>query len=120
MSTKCSISEAFSSWTSSGTGFPSPIRKHFEISDDSRNDLIESLKSRIEAQQRRIVSLELESKGSNAVTSELEKLQEKISALEAENIRLEARVLQLQLDNDMLRQTNESERLQKRIRHLEE
>ncbi|XP_062542692.1 centrosomal protein Cep290 [Armigeres subalbatus] len=83
-------------------------------------EIIEALKNRIEAQQRRIVAMELERKGSNTMTHELERMQEKISNLEAQNIRLEARTLQLQLDNDMLRQGNESERLRSQIKHLED
>lgn len=54
------------------------------------------------------------------MTHELERMQEKISNLEAQNIRLEAKTLQLQLDNDMLRQSDESERLHSQIKHLEE
>lgn len=83
-------------------------------------EIIEALKNRIESQQRRIVAMELERKGSNAMTHELERMQEKQSNLEAQNIRLEAKALQLQLDNDMLRQSDESERLRSQIKHLEE
>lgn len=64
--------------------------------------------------------MELERKGSNALTSELEKCQEKLAAVEAQNIRLEAKNLQLQLDIDLLRQGDEKERFQKRIKYLEE
>ncbi|XP_046807690.1 centrosomal protein cep290 [Lucilia cuprina] len=84
------------------------------------NDIIEALKARIEMQQRKILALELEGKGSNALTTEMEKLQEKLSSVEAQNIRLEAKNLQLQLDNDLLRQGDGTERLQKRIKHLED
>ena len=83
-------------------------------------EIIDALKARIEMQQRKILAMELEGKGSNALTTEMEKLQEKLSATEAHNIRLEAKNLQLQLDNDLLRQGDSSERLQKRIKHLEE
>lgn len=54
------------------------------------------------------------------MTHEFEKLQEKISGLEAQNIRLEAKTLQLQLDNDMLRKSDESERMRGQMKHLEE
>lgn len=84
------------------------------------SEIIEALKARIEMQQRKILALELEGKGSNALTTEMEKLQEKLSSVEAQNIRLEAKNLQLQLDNDLLRQGDGTERLQKRIKHLEE
>ncbi|KAH8297671.1 hypothetical protein KR054_005217 [Drosophila jambulina] len=88
--------------------------------DQSHADLIEALKSRIELQQRKIIAMELEGRGSNALTTELEKLQERCQAIEAQNIRLEARNLQLQLDSDLLKQGDSSDRLQKRIKHLED
>ncbi|XP_030372210.1 centrosomal protein cep290 [Scaptodrosophila lebanonensis] len=88
--------------------------------DQSQLDLVEALKARIELQQRKIIAMELEGRGSNALTTELEKLQERYQAIEAQNIRLEARNLQLQLDTDLLRQGDTSERLQKRIKHLED
>ncbi|KAH8386178.1 hypothetical protein KR200_008424 [Drosophila serrata] len=88
--------------------------------DQSHADLIEALKSRIELQQRKIIAMELEGRGSNALTTELEKLQERCQAIEAQNIRLEARNLQLQLDTDLLKQGDSSDRLQKRIKHLED
>lgn len=84
------------------------------------NEIIEALKARLEMQQRKILAMELEGRGSNTLTTEMEKIQEKLSALEAQNIRLEAKNLQLQLDNDLLRQGDASERLHKRIKHLEE
>ncbi|XP_065360391.1 centrosomal protein Cep290 [Calliphora vicina] len=87
---------------------------------NSHGDIIEALKARIEMQQRKILALELEGKGSNALTTEMEKIQEKLSSIEAQNIRLEAKNLQLQLDNDLLRQGDGTERLQKRIKHLED
>uniref|UniRef100_A0A182TE93 Uncharacterized protein n=1 Tax=Anopheles melas TaxID=34690 RepID=A0A182TE93_9DIPT len=83
-------------------------------------EIIEALKSRIESQQRRIIAMELDRKGSNTVAHELEKMQEKLCNMEAQNVRLEAKTLQLQLDNDMLRQSDESERLKRQIKHLEE
>ncbi|XP_058831410.1 centrosomal protein cep290 [Topomyia yanbarensis] len=83
-------------------------------------EIIDALKNRIESQQRRIIAMELERKGSNSMTHELERMQEKISSLEAQNIRLEAKSLQLQLDNDMLRQSNESDRLRSQTKHLED
>ncbi|XP_017472224.1 PREDICTED: centrosomal protein of 290 kDa [Rhagoletis zephyria] len=83
-------------------------------------ELIEALKARIELQQRKILAMELEGKGSNALTTEMEKLQEKLSEIEAQNIRLEAKNLQLQLDNDLMRQGDATERLEKRIKYLED
>ncbi|XP_075163264.1 centrosomal protein 290kDa [Haematobia irritans] len=100
-------------------------KSHFAPSSSSsvqnpHDDIIHALKARIEMQQRKILALELEGKGSNALTTEMEKLQEKLSATEAQNVRLEAKNLQLQLDNDLLRQGDGTERLQKRIKHLED
>ncbi|XP_058054715.1 centrosomal protein cep290 [Anopheles bellator] len=86
----------------------------------NRKEIIEALKNRIEAQQRRIVAMELERRGSNTVAHELEKMQEKLCAMETQNVRLEAKTLQLQLDNDMLRQNDENDRLKRQIAHLEE
>uniref|UniRef100_A0A182LRS4 Uncharacterized protein n=1 Tax=Anopheles culicifacies TaxID=139723 RepID=A0A182LRS4_9DIPT len=83
-------------------------------------EIIDALKSRIESQQRRIIAMELDRKGSNTVAHELEKMQEKLCNMEAQNVRLEAKTLQLQLDNDMLRQSDETERLKRQIKHLEE
>ncbi|XP_035787011.1 centrosomal protein cep290-like [Anopheles albimanus] len=88
--------------------------------DANRKEIIEALKSRIEAQQRRIVAMELERKGSNTVAHELERMQEKLCSLEAQNVRLEAKTLQLQLDNDMLRQNDERDRLKRQVAHLEQ
>ncbi|KAI8039025.1 hypothetical protein M5D96_007740 [Drosophila gunungcola] len=93
---------------------------HDHFFDQSQADLIGALKSRIELQQRKIIAMELEGRGSNALTTELEKMQERCQAIEAQNIRLEARNLQLQLDSDLLRQGDSSDRLQKRIKHLED
>lgn len=107
-----------SSECSSPAHHPQSSDGHFF--DQSQADLIEALKSRIELQQRKIIAMELEGRGSNALTTELEKLQERCQAIEAQNIRLEARNLQLQLDTDLLRQGDSSDRLQKRIKHLEE
>lgn len=96
------------------------VHHYYESNENHHGELIDALKARIELQQRKILAMELEGKGSNALTTELEKQQERFSAIEAQNIRLEARNLQLQLDNDFLRQGDASERLQKRIKHLEE
>lgn len=92
----------------------------FNNTNHHHADLIEALKTRIEMQQRKIIAMELEGKGSNVVTTELEKLQEKFATVEAQNIRLEAKNLQLQLDKDLLSQGDTSDRMQKRIKHLEE
>ncbi|KFB44438.1 AGAP005101-PA-like protein [Anopheles sinensis] len=91
-----------------------------QIFSQNSKGIIDALKSRIESQQRRIIAMELDRKGSNTVTHELEKMQEKLCNLESQNVRLEAKTLQLQLDNDMLRQSDESDRLKRQIKHLEE
>lgn len=97
-------------------------RNNSSSNDDEEVDaeVINNLKLRIEMQQRRIQALELANKGSNYLTNELERLQERLSSIEAQNIRLEANNIQLQLDNDLLRQGDGNERLQKRNKHLEE
>lgn len=87
---------------------------------ENGQEIIEALKARIESQQRKIVAMELEGKGSSAVVSEVEKLQERVSSLEAQNLRIEARNLQLQLDNDMLKQGDDGERQKRRIKHMED
>lgn len=97
-----------------------PNPSHHSFYEQGQVELIEALKARIEMQQRKIIAMELEGRGSNALTTELEKLQERCQSIEAQNIRLEARNLQLQLDTDLLRQGDNSDRLQKRIKHLEE
>ncbi|EDW19613.1 centrosomal protein cep290 [Drosophila mojavensis] len=97
-----------------------PNSTHHSFYEQGQAELIEALKARIEMQQRKIIAMELEGRGSNALTTELEKLQERLQAVEAQNIRLEARNLQLQLDSDLLRQGDRSDRLQKRIKHLED
>uniref|UniRef100_A0A1I8M5X9 Centrosomal protein cep290 n=1 Tax=Musca domestica TaxID=7370 RepID=A0A1I8M5X9_MUSDO len=109
---KYTPSESPETYTGASSECSSPGHAHDEI--------IQALKTRIEMQQRKILALELEGKGSNALTTEMEKVQEKLSAIEAQNIRLEAKNLQLQLDNDLLRQGDGTERLQKRIKHLED
>ena len=122
---KYSPSESPETYTGASSECSSPARsapggRYSNNNESNHADLIEALKARIEMQQRKILALQLEGKGSNALTTEMEKLQEKISAIEAQNIRLEAKNLQLQLDNDLLRQGDSTERLQKRIKHLEE
>jgi len=115
-----SPSESPETYTGPSSECSSPAHHHTQIFDQSQADLIQALKSRIELQQRKIIAMELEGRGSNALTTELEKMQERWQAIEAQNIRLEARNLQLQLDSDLLRQGDSSDRLQKRIKHLEE
>ncbi|KAM8709839.1 hypothetical protein ACLKA7_016616 [Drosophila subpalustris] len=97
-----------------------PNPAHHSFYEQGQSELIEALKARIEMQQRKIIAMELEGRGTNALTTELEKLQERCQAIEAQNIRLEARNLQLQLDTDLLRQGDSSDRLHKRIKHLED
>lgn len=93
--------------------------KQLDVSDNNQ-EIIDALKARIESQQRKIVTMELEGRGGSAMATELEKLQEKILNIEALNIRLEARNLHLQLDNDMLRQSDHGEKTKRQIKHLEE
>lgn len=87
---------------------------------DGNQEVIDALRARIEAQQRRIVAMELEGRGGSAMGGELERIQEKVSNVEAINIRLEARNLHLQLENDMLRQGDQGEKTRRQIKHLEE
>lgn len=94
-------------------------RSKVDVSDQNQ-EIIDALKARIESQQRKIIAMEFEGRGGSAVTSELEKMQEKISNIEAQNIRLEAKNLHLQLDNDMLRQGDHGEKTKRQIKHLEE
>lgn len=94
-------------------------RTKVDVSDQNQ-EIIDALKARIESQQRKIVAMEFEGRGSSTITSEMEKMQEKISNIEAQNIRLEAKNLHLQLDNDMLRQGDHGEKTKRQIKHLEE
>jgi uncharacterized protein YukE len=90
-----------------------------DCGSDMNKELIETLKARIESQQRRIVCMELEGKGSNAYASEMEKLHEQLSSLQARNLRLESFNIQLQLESEMLRKSDGAERQEARIKHLE-
>lgn len=87
---------------------------------DANHELINALKMRIEGQQRRIIAMELEGKGSNVYVTEVEKLQEELSMIQARNCRLEAKNIQLQLDCDLLKQNDNGHRQEARIKHLEE
>lgn len=88
---------------------------------DGNHEVIDALRARIEAQQRRIVAMELEGRGGGGgATVELERLQERLSNAEALNIRLEARNLNLQLECDRLRQGDQGEKTRRQIKHLEE
>ena len=89
------------------------------INAGNHHELVNVLKSRVESQQRRIITLELEGKGSNAITMEVERLQDHVTAVESQNIRLEARNIQLQLDVDVLKQNDVSERMVCQLKHLE-
>lgn len=91
-----------------------------EIDSEMNSELVGALKARIESQQRRIIAYELDGKGSNAFALEMERLHEQLSALESQNIRLEAKNIQLQLDFDLLKQTDTGQRQEARIKHLEE
>lgn len=88
-------------------------------SSEMNSELILALKSRIESQQRRIIAMEL-GKGSTAYVLEVEKLHDQLSELQAKNIRFEAMNIQLQLDNDLLKQNDNGQRQEARIKHLEE
>lgn len=86
---------------------------------EMNSELVVALKSRIESQQRKIIAMELDGKGSS-VSIEIEKIQEQLSEIQARNIRLEAKNIQLQLDNDLLKQNVGGQRQEARIKHLEE
>lgn len=83
-------------------------------------EVIKALKARIEIQQRKIVAMELEGKGTTHMAQEVEKFQERMANLESQNLRLEAKNLQFQLENDLLRKGDENERQQRQIKHLED
>lgn len=87
---------------------------------ERNNEAIKALKARVEVQQRKIVAMELEGKGGGLMAQEVERMQEKIAGLESQNLRLEARNLQLQLESDLLRKGDEGERQQRQIKHLED
>lgn len=54
---------------------------------EANNEAIKALKARIEIQQRKIVAMELEGKGSNVMSQDMEKLQERMANLESQNLR---------------------------------
>lgn len=87
---------------------------------DGNQEVIDRLRGRIEQQQRSIVAMKLEGRGGTDLGLELERQQERLSNADALNIRLEARNLSLQLENDMLRQGTQSEKTRRQIKHLEE
>lgn len=91
-----------------------------DVASEYNHELIHTLKARIESQQRKIISMEFEGKGSSAYGVEMEKLQEELSSVQARNIRLEAKNIQLQLDFDLIQQNNNGQRQEARIKHLEE
>lgn len=91
-----------------------------ETGSEFSHELINALKSRIETQQRKIIAMEFEGKGSSVYGIEIEKLQEELSSVQARNIRLEAKNIQLQLDYDLLKQNDNGQRQEARIKHLEE
>lgn len=97
-----------------------PTTATSDIGSELSHELISALKSRIESQQRRIISMELDGKGSNAVATEMDRLQEHLSSVESQNIRLEAKNIQLQLDHDLIKQNDSGHRQETRIKHLEE
>lgn len=91
-----------------------------DAGSEMNHELISALKSRIESQQRRIIALELDGKGSNALATEMERLRDQLSSCESQKIRLEARNIQLQLEHDMMKQSDSGHRQDARIKHLEE
>jgi centrosomal protein CEP290 len=101
-------------------GTETPTTATSEFGSEMNHELISALKSRIESQQRRIISLELDGRGSTATANEIEKMQDHLSAVESQNIRLEAKNIQLQLDYDLVKQNGCGERQEARIKHLEE
>ncbi|KAL9904116.1 centrosomal protein 290kDa [Glossina fuscipes fuscipes] len=122
---KYTTSESPDTVTAGSSECSSPVRNvtnnKMQYTVQAQNqEVIDALKTRLEMQQRKILVMELAGKGSHALTNEMEKLQEKLSTIESQNIRLEAKNLQLQLDNDLLRQGDGTERFQKRIKHLED
>lgn len=90
------------------------------VLNESNRELVEALKSRVEAQQRRIAALELEGRGQNAMLAEIDKLTNSCMELQSQNVRLEARVLQLQLENTKLTEKPDGAVMQHQISHLEE
>jgi centrosomal protein CEP290 len=101
-------------------GADTPTTANSDIGSEVSHEFVSALKSRIESQQRRIIAMELDGKGSNSLASEMEKIHEHVSAVESQNIRLEARNIQLQLDFDLLKQNDSCHRQEARIKHLEE
>nr|CAD7447614.1 unnamed protein product [Timema bartmani] len=75
------------------------------------------LEERLEAQQRRIATLELAKKGNLVVAEELDKLKESNSTLHKANLRLESENLELRLDHE--RSRTDTPRLREQIQHLE-
>jgi hypothetical protein len=73
------------------------------------HEIISALKSRIESQQRRIITLELNGRGPNVVYSEIERLQEYFTS----NI-------QSELQHDVAKQNDSGQRQESRIKHLED
>lgn len=91
-----------------------------ETGSELNHELINALKSRIESQQRKIIAMELEGKGASVYGVEMQKMQEELSNVQARNIRLESKNIQLQLDYDTMKQNDNGKRQDARIKHLEE
>lgn len=102
------------------THMPDALSIMSESGYEANHELISALKSRIESQQRRIVAMELDGKGSSVYTVEVKRMQEQLSELQARNIRLESKNIQLQLDMDLIRQSDDGKKQEARIKHLEE
>lgn len=50
----------------------------------------------------------------------MDRLHDRVQGVESQNIRLEAKNIQLQLDNDLLKQNENDERTKRQLKHLEE
>lgn len=85
---------------------------------DMNSEIVNSLKSRIESQQRHIVAMEFSGRGGGGAMHDIEKFQERIAMLDAQNIRLEATNAQLQLELE-LRQKDPDKQLEEKLRHSE-
>ncbi|KAL1375868.1 hypothetical protein pipiens_004571 [Culex pipiens pipiens] len=98
-SNKYTTAESPDSCTTESTGSDDACTELNTFAQNSK-EIIEALKSRIESQQRRIIAMELGTEGEIRSSS--------------------SKTLQLQLDNDMLRKSDESERMRGQMKHLED
>lgn len=101
------------------TGYDSGASLLSEPISDMNSEIINTLKSRIESQQRKIVAMEFTGRGGNAALHDIEELHERLSSINADNMRLEAANAQLQIELDMLRQNEPDKQLEEKLRHYE-